>query len=182
MLPRADHPRIGPRIGVRRLRLRRESAADTWPAACMLLMTAPITEPLRRSMETSSMRQCGGRRPTAWPEPGSRCVRSRAPKSRRVVPNCSFTNTLNQNHTDLHTDTGTEHQRDPRRSHPDRDPRNHKPATATAITEIAHLNRPTDARLGVHGDGGGPIGLEVHTHWHVHVKVEKLLNFYVNLL
>ena len=23
-------------------------------------------------------------------------------------------------------------------------------------------NRPTDARLGVHGDGGGPIGLEAH--------------------
>ena len=70
--------------------------------------------------------------------------------------------TSSQNHTDLHTDTGTEHQRDPRRSHPDRDPRNHKPATATAITEITHPNRPTDARLGVHGDGGGPIGLEVH--------------------
>ena len=61
-----------------------------------------------------------------------------------------------QNHTDLHTYTGTKHQRDPRRSHPDRDPRNHKPATATAITEITHPNRPTDARLGV------PQGLRIN--------------------
>ena len=67
-----------------------------------------------------------------------------------------------QNHTDLHTDTGTEHQRDPRRSHPNRDTRNHKPATATTSTEITHPYRPTEARLGAHGGRGGPIGLEAH--------------------
>jgi len=42
----------------------------------------------------------------------------------------------------IHTDTGTEHQRDPRRSHPNRDTRNHKPATAPTSTEITHPYRP----------------------------------------
>ena len=76
-----------------------------------------------------------------------------------------------QNHTHLHTDTGTKHQRDPRRSHPThiqtethasagKQAASKQPTSTAAVTDTMRPSRPTAAHLGAHGGGGGPIDHE----------------------
>ena len=93
-----------------------------------------------------------------------------------VVSRAAAISIASQNHTHLHTDTGTKHQRDtkaltsrPRHTQAQASKRQasgkRKQAAnlaSTAVTDITRPSRPTAAHLGAHGDGGGPIDLEAH--------------------
>ena len=66
-----------------------------------------------------------------------------------------------------HREQSSKQQRDPRRSHPDRDTRKPADKQAANLDTPGHghptrLSRPTAAHLGAHGGGGGPIDLEAH--------------------